>query len=520
MHRNLSLLAIALFAGVLVVTPVGPSLSAQTTARAIQPGFNLFSVNQDVEIGRSSAIEADKQLRLLNDPATTRYVTRVIQRLAAVAPGAKYPYTIKVVNAPEINAFALPGGPMYVNRGLIVAARSEAELAGVLAHEMAHVALRHGTNQASTAYLAKGGVSILGNLLGKGQGNASAIVNTIGGLGLNTAFLSFGRTAEYQADATGADIMARAGYSPKAMADFFEVLRAEQGRDPSKVEQFFSDHPGATERATRIRQLASTATVRSTPEVGGFAALRAALGQGTVAVATAPPAGRLSPTPDEPTAYDRGTTVQVAPPSTRLVRYLQPGGFLTLNHPANWQVVPNSGGTALVVAPAGGIVQTSDGQQRLLYGVILNHYAPFASGSVTGTVNRYAPFEDGSSAPRGLNEATDDLVNTIIRANPYLRAEVGSARGETISGAPGYSVLLSGTSPVTGEAEQATLFTRGLPDGHVVYALAIVPASSSTDMDRALVKMMRSLVVRESAGHRAAVAPGSRGLRLGARQQP
>ncbi len=520
MHRY-HFAPIALLAGTMLCLPLGSPCAAQTTAKQATPGFNLFSVAQDVELGRQSAVEAEKQLVLMNDPATNRYLNRVVQRLAAVAPGARYPYTIKLVNAAQINAFALPGGPMYVNSGLLRAARSEAELAGVLAHEMAHVALRHGTSQASSAYLAKGGLSILGGLLGSRQGSASSIVNAIGGIGLNTAFLSFGRNAEYQADATGADIMARAGYNPQAMADFFDVLRAEQGRDPSKVEQFFSDHPGTAERAARIRQLASTAKVRSMAEVGGFASVKSAMGQSSSAVATSQNPGRLTPPADETGTYDPRTVVQLPAPSTRVVRYTQPSGFLTLSYPDNWRVAQSNSTTSVALAPVGGVVQSSDGQLHLVYGVILNHYAPFATaGNQSGTLNRYAPFEDGNTTGSDLNAATDDLVNTIIRSNRYLRAEAGSARSETIDGAPGYSVVLSGTSPVTGEAEQVTLFTRGLPDGHVIYALAIVPATNAADMDRAMLRLMRSLVVNESAGHRSDVVQNSRGLRLGARQQP
>ncbi|MEO8452508.1 MAG: M48 family metalloprotease [Gemmatimonadota bacterium] len=166
------------------------------TAPCAAQGFNLFTVQQDVDLGRQSAIEAERQLTLLNDLSVDRDLNQIIQKLAAVAPGARYPYLIKAVNAAEINAFALPGGPMYVNRGLLAAARNEAELAGVLAHEMSHVALRHGTNQASKAYLGQAGLGILGGLLGKNGGSASQIVNAIGGFGLNAAFLTFSRDDE------------------------------------------------------------------------------------------------------------------------------------------------------------------------------------------------------------------------------------------------------------------------------------------------------------------------------------
>ena len=149
-------------------------------------------------------MQAERQLPLLNDRNLDRYLNKIVGKLAAQAPGARYPYAIKAVNASEVNAFSLPGGPMYVNRGLVEAARSEAELAGVLAHEMSHVALRHGTHQASKAYLGQAGLGILGGLLGRNGGNASSIVNAVGGLGLNAAFLKFGRDDEYQADQLGA----------------------------------------------------------------------------------------------------------------------------------------------------------------------------------------------------------------------------------------------------------------------------------------------------------------------------
>src|SRR3989442_6141875 len=149
-----------------IVTVASTPLLAQPTQ--VKPGFNLFSEQQDVEIGRQSAAEAERQLPLLNDRRVEGYATEIIRRLAAAAPGAKYPYQIRVVNASDINAFSLPGGFTYVNRGLIEAARTEPELAADLAHAMAHVPLRHGTHQASKAYMTQAGIGILGGLLGRG----------------------------------------------------------------------------------------------------------------------------------------------------------------------------------------------------------------------------------------------------------------------------------------------------------------------------------------------------------------
>ncbi|HZS07400.1 MAG TPA: M48 family metallopeptidase [Blastocatellia bacterium] len=235
----------------------------------VKPGFNLFSPQQDIEIGRQSAAQAEKQLPILKEKSVADYLSRLGRRLAAQAPGERYPYTFKVVNASEINAFALPGGPIYVNRGAIEAAQCEAELAGVIAHEIAHVALRHGTHQASKAYLAQAGLGILGGVMGRGA--AGRIIGAVGGPGLNTLFLKYGRDAETQADVVGAQIMARAGYDPRQLAHYFEALQREAGRDPSKLERFLSDHPSPADRTQRIEQEAALLHYQGAArEVGGF----------------------------------------------------------------------------------------------------------------------------------------------------------------------------------------------------------------------------------------------------------
>ena len=496
----------ALLAALMVLGPLSAPSLAQTTTRSAQPGFNLFTVQQDVDLGRQSALEVEKKVPMLNDASTNAYLNRIIARLAAVAPGAKYPYRIKAVNDGEINAFALPGGPMYVNRGLIDAARNEAELAGVLAHEMSHVALRHGTNQASKAYLTRSGISILGGLFGKQGGSTSQIVNAVGGVGLNTLFLKFSRDDEYQADATGAEIMARAGYDPNAMASFFEQLRARQSREPGKLDTFFSDHPAPADREARIRALAGTRGPVQTRVVGGFEATQARV-RGLTASGTQPSGstGRLDVPAAQPTATAGPVTVEIPAPSNRFLRFVQPSGFFTIDYPDNWRTFPSA--YAVSMAPEGGVLTTGEnGQQVMVYGVILNHYAPFAGPAARRDLSlqhNYAPFEDTTSSRGTLEDATDDLVRQIMAANPYLRAEEGSARPETIDGAPGFSVLLTGRSPVTGEEERATLFTRSLPDGHVIYALSIAPARSFDALDRTFVRMIRTLVVNDDAVHRA-----------------
>jgi Zn-dependent protease with chaperone function len=513
------------------LTVAPPPLLAQATQ--VKPGFNIFSESQDVEIGRQSAVQAERQLPMLNDRRAQGYATEIIRRLAAAAPGAKYPYQIRVVNASDINAFSLPGGYMYVNRGLIESARSESELAGVLAHEMAHVALRHGTHQASKAYMAQAGLGILGGLLGRG-GNPSQIFQVIGGLGMNALFMKFSRDMEYQADTVGAQIMARAGYDPRAMADFFQVLRNEQRSNPSRLAQFFSDHPAPADRETRIRQEAQRiGAVQSSREIGGFAQVQGELrgmgrapsmeqiarGQGSRnrrADGSYPgnyPDDQRYPNqgypdqgypdqnyPDQPYPNQRypdqggyhgngtyGRVANIEPPSSRLATYRQRDGFFSIEYPENWRPLEPDNGFGVTIVPNGGVVDTGNGQQSIIYGVIVNHYDPFQASDM-----RRAP---------SLDEATQDLLTTITQSNQHLRP-TGSRRRETIDGAPALSQVLSGRSPVTGEEERVTAFTRELPDGHVVYALFIAPGREYGTMAPVFSRMVRTLQVNDQVAHR------------------
>ena len=211
-------------------------------------GFNLFSPEQDIELGEASAEEIRRQVVVVRDERTERYVQRLGERVAAAAPGYKFPYKFVVVASPEVNAFALPGGYVFVNEGAIEAARSEGELAGVLAHEIAHVSLRHGTTQASRAYLAKTGLNILNAITVALQGDVGRLAAVVGGAGANRFFLKSNREAEVQADAEGARLLAAAGYDPRDMADFFERLYERGGREQESA----GDHPDPASRVAAI----------------------------------------------------------------------------------------------------------------------------------------------------------------------------------------------------------------------------------------------------------------------------
>jgi len=361
--------------------------------------------------------------------------------------------------------------------------------------------MRHGTHQASKAYLSQAGLGILGGLLGKQSGGTARILNAIGGFGLNAVFLKFSRDDEYEADRVGAQMMAKAGYDPVAMATFFALLRSEQGRNPGKLEQFFSSHPAPADREARIRQLAANlGSSGRTTVLGGFDTMKSNLRS------VAPPTSQQVVTvfSGRDTLVTGPFPVQVQPPSTQFRRFSHSTGFFTIDYPTNWTAYPS--GYAVSMAPDGGVVTANDGREVMLYGVIVNHYAPFNGTETRRSLSlqrNYTPFED-RTAPRGtLEDATDDLIGTILESNPYLRSQDLRAQPEVIDGAAGYSVLLTGRSPVTGAEERVTVYTRSLPDGHVIYALGIAPGADHTGFSTAFTRMIRSLAVNDASAHRA-----------------
>jgi predicted Zn-dependent protease len=242
-----------LFAVILLVAVSSPLL-AQGPHR-FEPGFNLFTKQQDVQLGLETAAQVRKQMTVINDPVLTAYVSRVGKRLAASqeAQASGFPFTFEVVADPSINAFALPGGPMFINTGLLKAVDNEAQLAGVMGHEMSHVILRHGTNQASKANLIELPVALAAQMAGKGSMMGQLAQLGIG-LGANSALLKFSRNAESQADLTGSHIMAESGCDPMEMARFFNKLGSPEKGLAGGVAQFMSDHPNPDNREKAIEQ--------------------------------------------------------------------------------------------------------------------------------------------------------------------------------------------------------------------------------------------------------------------------
>lgn len=212
-----------------------------------------LSEEEEVEVGRTAAAQIEQGLELLSDDLVTSYISDLGQSLAAESGRSSLAYRFRVVNTSEINAFALPGGFIYLNRGLIEAAENEDELVGVLGHEIGHIVARHGAEQVQRAAYANLGLSVLGSILGNGTG--AQIGKVAAEMATAGTFMRFTRDAEREADRLGAENVVAAGHDPRGMITFFEKLGALRDEQANAVERFFASHPDPAERVANIEDL-------------------------------------------------------------------------------------------------------------------------------------------------------------------------------------------------------------------------------------------------------------------------
>jgi len=460
----------------LTVALANPAL-AQTK---ITPDPNKYSPAQDVELGQEAAAEAKKQLPMLNDNRVDDYVETVGSRLVEGIPAelrhAGFRHTFDVVNQKEINAFALPGGPMFLNRGMIEAAKTEAEMAGVMAHEIAHVALRHGTAQATKGQKFQIG-AVAGQILGAIVGGAAGSVIAQGSqFGLGAYFLKYGREYERQADLMGAQIMARAGYDPREMANMFRTIQEQGGRSGP---EWLSSHPDPGNRYNAIVNEASTLRVQGNANTGQFASIKtrlAGMSPAYTAEQIAKGQARTNRTVGTSGGTSGGTsrrTVNVQPPSGSYRTY-QPANFLRVSVPSNWDEVDNSDG-GVTYAPNGGFVTGDNGGTAFTHGVQIG-VAQGGSGN--------------------LQRDTQQLLNNFARSNPDLQS-AGNARRENIGGRTGLTTPLSNVSEVTGEREYITLSTAQLRDGSLLYIIGVAPQPQANQYESAFRRVRQSVQIAD-----------------------
>jgi len=465
----------------LLVFWVAASLAVWPAAAAKRklpkPGFNLFSVEQDIEIGKAGAREIEKKVQLVTDPEINQYIQTIGRKLAATPYAGKFPYSFKVVQDDSINAFALPGGPTYVNTGLILAADNEAQLAGVMGHEIAHVALRHGTSQASKANFIQLAAMIGSGLLGGGS-IASELARLGISFGASSVLLKYSRGAERSADILGAHIVHAAGYNPVEMARFFEKLQAETG-ERSKIATFFSTHPDPGNRMKRIEEEVQYMPPREYDAPTGRlsriqARLRRLAGAAKPAESGPGSASEKSPSPSAPAAGAPPSLrrpAQLPAPSGRVRSYR--GRAFAFEYPANWKLF-DGGGSSVTVAPAGAAAGAPGQNLTVALGAILGHVA------------------DPRLRGADLAKATQLLIERLKAGNPSLRAVDRAPTQLTVDGRPALLTTLFTDSPYQGETEIDLLVTVQTSQG-LFYAVFAAPQRDFRSFQPSFERILKSI---------------------------
>jgi hypothetical protein len=438
--------------------------------------------------------EVYKQMPVLPDSSReTQYVQQLAKKLQAVIPADKnWPYQFHVIQAADINAFALPGGPIFVNVGTITAADNEAQLAGVLAHEMSHVYMQHSAKQAPKATVAQIIAGLAGAVLPQsGLGNLGRMGIQIGA---GTMLMKYSRKDEAQADATGAIIMYRAGYNPKAMADFFETLEKKYG---SGGLQILSDHPNPGNRQAaiqnEIRNWPQKNYVNNSPEftsakqdathVKAYSAQEIANGakagtwaqqnQKNGAIPKNVPVSSNENGGNAPAAGGAAAPADVAfkqvKPSGNFTQ-LQQGNF-TISYPDNWKTAGGQG--TVLIGP-----QEGAGQNGISYGVMIG--AAQGGGSLS------------------LDQSTQQLIQSMQQDNPGMQVS-GDPKPVEVNGVQGRSAILTGTSPLQQDGkplpERDWLVTMPRPDGSLMYLVFVSPERDFNQLHPTYQKMLDSLQV-------------------------
>lgn len=445
-----------------------PMLVAAQTA--IAPPPNKYTPAQDVELGRKAAAQVRQQLPILHDDGVTSYVEGVGRRLvAAIPPELQHPefhYTFEVTDVSDVNAFALPGGPMFVNRGMIQTAHDEGEIAGVMAHELSHVVLRHGTAQATKATPYEVGEvagAILGAVIGGGWGR---VISAGAQFGIGTAFLRFSREYERQADLEGTHLMARAGYDPRDLANVFKTIEQQGGPG---APQWLSDHPDPGNRIEYIDAEARTLRVENpVRDTRAFESVQARLKSMPPAPTTEEATRNAGQRPIGTSGDTRPPTGRVDPPADRFRTYDE-GGQFRVSVPANWREL-SGGNNAVTFAPDGGY-GTANGQTVFTHGIEIG---------------------EARNEAHDLQRATDELIDSLARGNPQLGRPSGYDRA-TIDGRPALRTTLSNVSEATGARETIELFTTERPDGSLLYAIGVAPENAFASYRDVFDRVVRSL---------------------------
>jgi hypothetical protein len=436
-----------------------PGGRAQRTQ--FKEGWNVYSPQEDISLGKQVAEDAERQLPSCNAPVVDAYLSVLGKKLVAKLPtgGVQYPFEFHCVNDKAINAFALPGGYVFVNRGAIEAADNEAQLAGVIAHEISHVALRHGTAEATKAKFAQTGVGIIGAIFGGNAGGA--LLTELGKFSAGGVLLRYSRAAETQADVVGTQVLYDAGYDPRALAQFFEKIEADtRGQNPP---EFFADHPNPEHRVERVEQ-----------EINKLGGLPARMKRDSVEFEATKREVLAMPVVKRETLAEGGRAPRpTGPPPAPSERYAEyQASAYSMKYPDNWKEYGEKNSVSF--APDGGLLEGRDGQGGLAYGVIVD---------VTKV-----PGDTGDAA--ALEKATLGLIERLQKDNPKMKVARQPGRVR-LNGQPGLSTYLSNESPAGGE-ETDWLITVIRPEGLVSF-VCVAPQKDYEKYDKTFSAILDSV---------------------------
>ena len=418
----------------------------------ISPGYNVYTPEQDVQIGKEASAEIRKQVEVVDNPQLQDYISDLGKKLSSPPEAKEYPYSFTLINDENINAFALPGGPIFVHSGLLQAADTEGQLVGVLAHEISHVALRHGTSQATKASMVQLPAVLAGAAIG--QDSVLGQLGQIGlGLGVNSLMMRYSRGAERQSDLLGTRLMAESGYNPIEMARFFEKLQSKSGGSPG-ILRFLSSHPDPGNRAASVEEeIAALPARKHTADSGQFRRMKSLV-------------ARL-PKPRKPQKAPEEVASAPSDPSPSSFRQLA-GRRFSMEYPAGWRAYGNQSSAVMTIAPPNGLVRSQSGGVAIGYGAVVSYYAP-------------------SSRNATLQTATRELIAQLQEMNRSLRID-DRAFGVRVAGSRGLRVTLLGDSPYGG-TERNLLVTVARPEG-LFYVVFVAPDRQFTQVQQGTFQRM------------------------------
>lgn len=459
---------------VLIALTIPLAIYGQRAQRQTEVKIQKTSLtrDQEVQLGKDAAASVEREMEVVQNPEVERWLNQIGQRLAKTPEANAYPYYFKLVNEPSINAFALPGGPMFVHTGLLQAADSEGEVAGVLAHEMSHVALRHGAAQLGKQQTWGTLFGLAGAAVGavasdsSGQCGLLCQLGELGtGIGGSSVLMKFSRGYERDADLNGARMMASAGYDPMQLPKFFEKLEAKLGSaaEPKGLALWMSSHPATGSRVQYVSQDIQYYPKRDySANTGNFPRIKQL-------VAALPPP---KPKPAFLILAKQGAAARTNLPAG--FKDYQANGF-AIAFPASWKAGQAQSGGSLFLVPQGGTAQSQNSGVELLAGGMLDYYVPQAG-----------------PASVKLDASTKEFIDSLAKGDKNLRA--GPSERTQVGGESALLTRLTTKTSSQQEPDQIIYLYTVAREAGLWYLVLATPPSRQVDLDPIFKQMIATVV--------------------------